>query len=65
MTRLLWRMGLQRGILGGSRFFTIIGVTAGAIRVLKHLAGNEPKTLYKRKLAEGEVLIIKGDSPRR
>ena len=54
----LWRTGLRRGLLGGSRpwFYVMVGV--GALRVARRLAVRSPKTVYAEELRPGESVLI-------
>lgn len=54
----LLRLGLSRGLLGGSTFFRYIGSAALFIRLLQKIAGTAPKTLYTHKLKRGDALVI-------
>jgi hypothetical protein len=54
----LLRLGVNRGFIGGNRFFTAIGTVAIVFRVLQKLAGTGPKTLYTHEVKQGEVVII-------
>lgn len=64
MIGFLLRMGLNRGLLGGSRLFGTLGAVAGLVRLAQRLAGTAPKTLYTHKMKDGEVLVI-GDAVKR
>ncbi len=61
MLRWVLRIGLSRGLLGGSRAWTFVGGVALAIRVVKKIGGSEPKVVYKRSLAPGESLLVSHD----
>ena len=56
--KFLWKLGLSRGFMGGSRIFTTLGVVAGLYRLLQRLSGGGETTAYKHKLKKGEVLVI-------
>ncbi len=58
MLRVLSRLGLVRGLVGGSRFWTTLGAFAVAARLLKRLAGGQPKVVYRGQVREGESLLI-------
>jgi hypothetical protein len=61
MLRWLSRIGLSRGLLGGSRAWTTIGGMALAARLVKRLVGGEPKVVYQKKLKPGETVLISHD----
>lgn len=64
MLQFLWRLGLNRGLLGGSRFFGTLGLVVGFIKLLQKVAGTAPKTLYTHKMKDGQVVVItEGKSP--
>jgi len=61
----LLRLGVSRGLMGGSKFFATLGAVAGLIRLLERLSGGGEKTVYKHKLEKGQVLVISdGDKSR-
>ena len=61
MLRWLLRIGVSRGLLGGSRTWTFVGGVALAIRVVQKIGGSEPKVVYTGSLAPGEALLISHD----
>ncbi len=61
MLETLSRLGLVRGLLGGSRAWTAIGGLAFSVRLLKRLSGGEPKVVFSRELKPGETLLISHD----
>ena len=61
MLRWVLRIGLSRGLLGGSRAWTFVGGVALAIRVVKKIGGSEPKVVYTGRLGPGESLLISHD----
>lgn len=56
--RRLARGGFRRGLLGGSRTWLILGITATGLRVMTRLLANKPEVVYSAKLHPGEVLRI-------
>lgn len=58
MLRFLLRRGFQRGVLGGSRRWLVIGGAALGVKVLRKVAGAEPTVVYSEKLEPGEALVI-------
>ena len=65
MLRWLLRIGVDRGLLGGSRVWTLLGGLALAIRLVKRIGGSEPKVVYSGTLHPGEALLISHDRPAR
>ena len=65
MIKALFRLGLNRGILGGNRFLTMVAVVTGALRLIDKFMGNEPKTMYSQKLKPGQVLVISEPADKR
>ncbi len=58
MLRTLFRIGLRKGLMGGSKPWLIVGAVAGGIRLLGRMAGREPEVVYCEKLEPGERLAI-------
>jgi hypothetical protein len=54
----LFRLGMQRGLVGGSRPWLYVGLTAGAVRVARRML-TEPETVYRTELKPGEHVEIK------
>lgn len=63
MIRLLIGNGFRRGVLGGSRFWLVLGGFGLMVKVLRKLAGNEPVTVYSEKLEPGQAVLIAHESP--
>ena len=59
--RLLSRVGISRGFMGGSRTWTLIASFTIAIRLLKRIFGGTPETVYSETLRPGDCLIIAHD----
>ncbi len=57
----LRRIGMSRGLFGGSRAWTVIGVAALVVEGFKKITGNEPKVVYQKKLKPGESVLISHD----
>jgi len=59
MLRFLTRYGTTRGLLGGSRAWTVVAILGWSLRFLRRgrLAG--PKVVYSEGLRPGEVLEIR------
>lgn len=58
MVRFLWRTGLRRGILGGSRPWFVVAIAAGGLRLLHRLSGSEPEVVFSQELPPGGTLVI-------
>jgi hypothetical protein len=58
VTRWLFRNGVRRGLLGGSRPWTIIAVATGSLRLFNRFRGKEPEIAYREKLGPGQTLVI-------
>ena len=56
----LHRQAQVRGLLGGSRPWTILWAVLTARRVLKRLLRDEPEVVYSEELRPGEAIIISG-----
>lgn len=59
----LFRTGLRRGLLGGSRVWTVVAVSVAGVRLLKKLAGGQPEVVFRRALRPGEALVVSTRSP--
>jgi hypothetical protein len=59
--RLLFARAMQRGFLGHSRFWTIVGTIGVAMKVLRKLTKDEPEVAYSEKLRPGQTLLISHD----
>lgn len=57
----LYRQAQVRGLLGGSRPWTILWGVLLAKRLLGRLLRDEPEIVYSEELAPGETLIISGE----
>ena len=58
MLRLLLRRGLWNGLVGGSRFWMVVGGAAAGVRIIRRLSGREPKVVYSEKLEPGQTVVI-------
>ncbi len=58
MLRTLFRIGVTRGLLGGSRPWLIVGALAGGLRLVGRMAAREPDVVYSEKLEPGRRLVI-------
>lgn len=56
--RLVMAKAVRDGLLGGSRFWTVVGTLGIAMRVLRKVAGDDPEVVYRERLGPGETLLI-------
>lgn len=61
LKRLLMARAMRKGLLGGSRFWTIVGTLGIAMRVLKKVVKDEPEVVYREELASGQTILISHD----
>lgn len=59
MLRFLMRYGTTRGLLGGSRAWTVVAVLGWSLRLLRRNRGSEPKVVLSEVLHPGEILEIR------
>ncbi|MGI8777391.1 MAG: hypothetical protein ACR2LJ_08400 [Acidimicrobiales bacterium] len=52
------KLGITRGLLGGSRGWLAVGTAAVSLRLLAKMAIKEPKVVFSEDLAPGESLVI-------
>lgn len=58
LRRLIRLRAVQRGLLGGNRFWmTVFGLQTGW-RIFKRLTDPTPKTLMTRELKPGETIVV-------
>jgi len=58
--RSLTRTGIRRGLLGGSRPWTVVLVVAGGLRLIQRIAGGK-EVLFRETLEPGTTLLITSD----
>jgi hypothetical protein len=58
MLKRLARTGLRKGVLGGSRPWLLVGVTAFGLRLLGRVVRNEPEVLYCDELSPGGAVLV-------
>ncbi len=58
MPRPLTRIGMAKGVLGGSRFWLVVWVVAVGGRALRKLVHKEPEVAYREELPAGQSLVI-------
>jgi hypothetical protein len=62
----LYRQSQVRGLLGGSRPWTILWALLAARRLLKRLLRDEPEIVYSEELRPGEAIVLSAkDRPTR
>ena len=67
MLRSLTRYGTTRGLLGGSRAWTVVAIVGWTLRLLQRARHEPPKVVYSEVLQPGETLEIRHlpEPPRR
>lgn len=58
LLRRLARNGFRRGVLGRSRAWLVVGITATAVRLVTRLLARKPEVVYSTRLQPGEALRI-------
>ena len=63
--RYLRLQATSRGLLGGSRFWTVVWMAIATIGVVKRLTGDKPEIIYRSELQDNDSLVIssKSDAP--
>ncbi|MGI8684335.1 MAG: hypothetical protein ACR2MO_04470 [Acidimicrobiales bacterium] len=61
MKRFLLGRALQKGLLGGSRFWTVVGTIGLAMKVLRKITRDEPEVAFCEELKAGQTLLISHD----
>ena len=59
MIRLLYRQAQFRGLVGGSRPWTLVWGLMFAARLVRRVTGDKPKVVYREKVVPGQVLVIR------
>lgn len=54
----LRRIGFRKGVLGSSRPWMVLWVTATAFRLLRRVTSRKPQTVYCEELKVGETVVI-------
>ena len=63
MLTYLRRRAQLKGVIGGSRGWTILWAVLIGGRVLRRLTSDEEKVVYRRKLRPGESLVVRSEAP--
>ncbi|MBW8826784.1 MAG: hypothetical protein JF603_10610 [Acidobacteria bacterium] len=58
MARYLYRRAQMKGLLGGSRPWTVIWAALLGLRLLRRVLRDKPEILYREELAPGATLVI-------
>jgi hypothetical protein len=58
VVRWLLRRGVRRGVLGGSRPWTVVAVVAGSIHLFGRLWGKTPQVVYREELEPGQTIVV-------
>jgi hypothetical protein len=59
----LRRRAQLKGVIGGSRGWTVLWAVLMGARFLRRLTRDEPKVVFTRKLRPGEALVIRSEKP--
>lgn len=59
--RYMMTQAVQKGLFGGSRFWTLLGTLGLAMKLLKKLARDEAEVAYQVELKPGQTLVISHD----
>lgn len=58
------RLGITRGLIGGSRGWLVVGGVAWGLRVVRRAAGRHEEVLTIEKLKPGETIQVRALEPR-
>ena len=58
MPRYLYRRAQVKGLLGGSRAWTMVWVVLFGTKVIRRVLRDKPEIVYSEPLVEGETLVI-------
>ena len=50
--------GLTDGLMGGSRFWIVVGAAGWLIKAVQWAAKREPEVVYRAELQPGETLVL-------
>jgi hypothetical protein len=54
----LFRIGVRRGLLGGSKPWQYVAAIGLVLRLLKKMGGREEKVVFTEELKPGESLVV-------
>lgn len=54
----LQRTGIRKGLLDGSRAWTVVAVVAVGIKLLRRISSADTEVVYRERLQVGESLLI-------
>jgi hypothetical protein len=60
---LLWTRAVARGVFGTSRFWLVVAIFMGAMKLKDRFLDNGPETVYSEKLEPGKALLITNLEP--
>ena len=63
MLTYLRRRAQMKGVVGGSRAWTIVWAVLIGGRLLRRITSDEEKVVFRRKLQPGEALVIRSEKP--
>jgi hypothetical protein len=58
LKRYLRLQATTKGLLGGSRFWTVVWILTATVGVVKRLTGDKPEILYRSELRDNDSLVI-------
>ena len=58
LLKYLMRNGVRRGVLGGSRPWTVVAVAVGCLRLIQRVSRPGDPVVYREELHPGEAVII-------
>ena len=63
MKTFLWTRAVARGIFGTSRFWLVVAIFMGAVRLKDRFLNKGPEVVYAEKLGPGQSLVITNLEP--
>lgn len=54
----LFRIGIRKGLMGGSRRWLFMGLLAGLGKLLGRMAKSQREVVYREELKPGETVVI-------
>jgi hypothetical protein len=63
MLRYLYRRGQLKGLLGGSKAWTVLWALLFAARMFKKASNRDAKVVYTEVLHPGETVVIRHEDP--
>jgi hypothetical protein len=59
----LRRRAQLKGVVGGSRGWTLLWAALTGVRLLRRVTSDKPEVVYTHKLRPGEALVIRSERP--